>query len=107
MVRIISGEVEAWQFDEIKQTAGAEQGVAELTRVSRQILRPGDTAVLTPDKGNIHALRSISRGSRMLDFFIPPYKRSQRNWFEPLAENWFDMERLSCRKIPQHVYTKA
>jgi hypothetical protein len=103
MVRIISGEAEAWQFDE----RSARKDIAELRRVSRSILGPGDTAVLAPGKGNIHALRSVSRECRMLDFFIPPYVKSERSWFEPLAENWFDKENITCRKIPQHAYTKA
>ena len=119
MVRIISGEAEVWQFDEVrhhgvdkKQAAGAEQAdagqsIAELVRVSHKILRPGDTAVLTPDRGNIHALRSVTKKCRMLDFFIPPYQRSQRNWFEPLAGNWSDMEKISCLKVPQNIYTMA
>lgn len=108
MVRIISGEVEAWQFDESsRKKVGEEPDIAQLTLVSRRILRPGDTAVLTPAKGNIHALRSVSKECRMLDFFIPPYERSERSWFEPLAENWFAMEKVACRKIPQHAYTEA
>jgi len=113
MVRIISGKAEIWQFDEVEhhgideQASDAEPEVAELARVSRKTLRPGDTAVLTPDRGNIHALRSITKECRMLDFFIPPYELSQRNWFEPLAKNWFDMKRISCQKIPHNVYAKA
>ena len=111
MVRIISGEVEAWQFDVLAQDERAkgagEQGVAELVLVSHRVLKVGDMAVLTPDRGNIHALRAISKQCRMLDFFIPPYQRSQRNWYEPLAENWFNKKRVTCRKIPQHAYTKA
>ena len=113
MVRIISGEVEAWQFDVLAQDNGMkaegadEKDVAELVLVSRRVLKAGDMAVLTPDKGNIHALRAISKQCRMLDFFIPPYQRSQRNWYEPLAENWFNKERVTCRKIPQHAYTEA
>jgi hypothetical protein len=63
--------------------------------------------VLTPQKGNIHALRAVSKQCRMLDFFIPPYQRSQRSWYVPLAENWFVEERVACRKIPQHAYTEA
>lgn len=106
MLRILSGEAEVWLFDEVRQNK-TEQGVAELARVSRRILRTGDTAVLTPDKGNVHALRSLSKECSMLDFFIPPYEKSQRSWFEPLQENWFDMEKVSCRKISQHAYTKA
>jgi hypothetical protein len=113
MVRIISGEVEAWQFDELtqdkeKKGKGTDgQDITELTRVSHRILKAGDMAVLTPEKGNIHALRAVSKQCRMLDFFIPPYQRSQRSWYEPLAESWFNEERVACRKIPQHAYTDA
>ncbi|HHJ34510.1 MAG TPA: hypothetical protein ENJ87_01980 [Gammaproteobacteria bacterium] len=104
MVRIISGEVEAWQFDEAGKSADIGQGMVELSRVSRHILRAGDTALLTPDKGNIHALRSISRECRMLDFFIPPYQRSERHWFEPITDDWFDRKTIACRKISQQVF---
>ena len=108
MVRIISGETEVWLFDEVKQgEANNQQDVTQLKRVSHRVLRAGDTAVLTPNKGNIHALRAISKECRMLDFFIPPYERSQRNWFEPLEKNWFDKEKIACKKIPQHAYTNA
>lgn len=111
MVRIISGEAEVWLFDEAREKQAAqnkpEQGIVELVQVSRRVLRSGDTAILTPHRGNIHALKSLSKKCNMLDFFIPPYEKSQRNWFEPLTENWFDKERISCRKIPQHVYTKV
>jgi hypothetical protein len=113
MVRIISGEVEAWQFDELTQDNGNNgkgtdgQDITELTRVSHRILKAGDMAVLTPEKGNIHALRAVSKQCRMLDFFIPPYQRSQRSWYEPLTESWFNEERVACRKIPQHAYTDA
>lgn len=113
LLRIVSGETEVWQFDERKvdvrtsdENNEAPQ-VTELVRVSRRILKAGDTAVLTPEKGNIHALKAVSEQCSMLDFFIPPYERSQRSWYEPLEENWFDKEMLSCRKIPQHAYTRA
>lgn len=113
MIRIISGEVEAWQFDVLRQNSGEKgngtdgRDIAELTRVSHRILKAGDMALLAPDKGNIHALRAVSKQCRMLDFFIPPYQRSQRSWYEPLAENWFNEEKVACRKIPQHAYTDA
>lgn len=120
MVRIISGETEVWLFDEVKggkgktnKTKGSKsddtsrQGVTELVRVAHRVLRPGDMALLTPEKGNIHALRAVSQQCSMLDFFIPPYKRSQRSWYEPLTNNWFDKERIVCQKIPQHAYTMA
>jgi len=106
VVRILSGEAEAWLFDEVKGNK-SESGVAELSRVSRRVLRAGDSAVLTPDKGNIHALKALSKECSMLDFFIPPYDKNQRSWFETLTENWFDMETISCRKVSQNAYTKA
>jgi hypothetical protein len=43
----------------------------------------------------------------MLDFFIPPYKRSQRSWYRPLDEDWFNRDKISCRKIPQDDYMDA
>jgi quercetin dioxygenase-like cupin family protein len=113
IIRIISGEVEAWQFDVLRQDSGEKgkgtdgRNTTELSRVSHRILKAGDMVVLTPEKGNIHALRAVSKQCRMLDFFIPPYQRSQRSWYEPLAENWFNEERVACRKIPQHAYTDA
>ncbi|WP_198263805.1 hypothetical protein [sulfur-oxidizing endosymbiont of Gigantopelta aegis] len=107
MVRIISGAAEVWLFDENKKYLDENNNEVELMRVSRKILTEGDTAVLSPNKGNIHALRSISKECRMLDFFIPPYQRSQRSWFEPLADNWFDQKNIRCRKISQNEYTLA
>lgn len=105
VLRIISGEVEVWQFDQEKESE--QQDIVSLTRASHRTLRVGDIALLTPEKGNIHALRSISQQCSMLDFFIPPYKRNQRNWYEPLDKDWFNKAQLSCRKIPQHAYTEA
>jgi len=105
MVRIISGEVEVWQFDEVMSSESNK--ISQLTRLSHKVLRVGDTAILTPTKGNIHALKAVTKDCRMLDFFIPPYESSQRYWFEPLAEDWFDREQISCRKIPQYAYEKA
>ena len=108
MVRIISGEAEVWQFDEIHHHgAGKNQDEVELVRTARKVLRPGDTANLTPGKGNIHALKSITEECRMLDFFIPPYEISKRSWFEPMVDDWFDMKKLSCRKIPHTIYNEA
>lgn len=111
IVRIISGEMEVWQFDEnktgkeIRSKEAAEQAEVELVRVSYRVLKPGDLALLTPENGNIHALRSISRQCRMLDFFIPPYNRSQRSWYEPLNNNWYDKVNVACRKIPQDAFS--
>ncbi|MCK4707751.1 MAG: hypothetical protein KAU21_03965, partial [Gammaproteobacteria bacterium] len=108
MVRIISGEAEVWQYDQLKEKQTTDgQNVAELVRVSHGVLRAGDMAILTPSKGNIHALRAVSKECRMLDFFIPPYERSQRSWYEPITNNWFNKKQILCRKVPQYAYTKA
>ena len=103
MVRIISGETEVWQFDRVTPL-GKGGGEAELKLVYHGIMRPGDFTRLTPTKGNIHALQSVSDECRMLDFFIPPYERSDRFWFEPVQTNWANQDRILCRAIPQHVY---
>lgn len=100
IVRIMSGEAEVWQFDEITNI----NGNVDLQRTSHRILKAGDTAVLTPESGNIHALRAISKECRMLDFFIPPYQRSHRSWYVPQEHNWFELERVSCKKISQQDY---
>lgn len=108
MVRIISGAAEVLQYDVVALRVGHDGNkIAELKRVSQQILRPGDTALLTPDTGNIHALRAVSEQSSMLDFFIPPYQRSRRSWYEPIDDDWFNRKSISCRIIPQHEYTMA
>jgi len=108
MVRIIRGAAEIWQYDVVASSAGHDGNkIAELKRVSRRILRPGDTAVLTPDTGNIHAIRAVSEQCSMLDFFIPPYQRSRRSWYEPADNDWFNRKSISCRSIPQHEYTMA
>ena len=108
MVRIISGAAEIWQYDVVASSAGPDANkITELKRVSHRILRPGDTAVLTPDTGNIHALRAVSEQCSMLDFFIPPYQRSRRSWYEPIDSDWINRKSISCRSIPQHEYTMA
>jgi len=117
ILRILSGETEVWLFDEThnsvnksengKHTVTEDQSISELTLVSHRLLKAGDMAILTPDKGNIHALRATSNECRMLDFFIPPYNRSERNWYEPLTDNWFNQKSIRCKKIPQHAYNFA
>lgn len=108
MVRIISGETAVWQFDEVKQNEVHSGHItAELNCVSRRILKPGDSAVLMPKKGNIHALRALSKECRMLDFFIPPYERSLRSWYQPFADNWFNQDRIFCLKVAQEEFFMA
>lgn len=104
MVRVISGEVEVWQFDKPNTKNKSPDNICELKRVSHRILQAGDMTVLTPENGNIHALRSNSKTASMLDFFIPPYDKSQRSWYQPQLKNWFDKEIISCKKIPQDEY---
>ncbi len=108
ILRVMQGEVEVWQFDAVNEHTGSDgETVAYLVRRSRRLLKPGDVASLTPERGNIHALRAVSRQCSMLDFFIPPYKRSRRSWYEPETQDWVDEEQISCRRIPQHAFTGA
>ena len=105
MLRILSGEAEVWQFDQVRLNTGSDgRNVAELKRVSHRILSSGDTAVLTPDVGNIHALKAVSKQCSMLDFFIPPYKRSRRSWYQPVNKDWYGRETITCLSIPQHEF---
>ena len=113
MLRIISGETEVWQFDEInsgnnsREKNGGDQDIVELELAMHRVLKPGDVALLTPEQGNIHALRALTAQCSMLDFFIPPYERSQRSWYKPLTNNWFDKEKVACRKFPQAEFPRA
>jgi hypothetical protein len=105
MVRILSGEVEVWQFDRSVTVATAKtDGQAVLERVTHRIMQPGDIAMLSPDSGNIHALRARSRTCRMLDYFIPPYKRSDRTWFLPIDDDWHNNSRISCQCISENDF---
>lgn len=102
LLRVLAGELEVWQFDRLPANGSQPyHGLAELQRVSHRVLRPGDTAVLSPAHGNIHALRARSSECSMLDYFIPPYRRSTRTWYEPLGADWTAAERITCRDIPE------
>ena len=105
MLRVLAGELEVWQFDRLQQTVppGANEQTV-LQRVSHRKLLPGDTALLSPHRGNIHALRAISRECSMLDYFIPPYNRQKRTWYEPETADWHDSDRIGCRTIPENDY---
>jgi len=106
LLRIISGETEVWQFDVIKEKQASNgKNIVHLERKSHKVLRPGDTAVLTSSKGNIHALKAVTKECRMLDFFIPPYQRSLRNWYIPTSDNWVNKESIVCRKISENDFT--
>ena len=101
MVRVLSGEVEVWQFDPTATTGDQVM----LERVTHRVLRSGDIAMLSPDNGNIHALRARSQTCRMLDYFIPPYVRSERNWFLPVDGDWGERQRIRCLRIPEDDFT--
>lgn len=106
LLRIISGETEIWQFDQVKeQHTSSGKNIVHLVRRSHRVFRAGDTAVLTPTQGNIHALKAVSKECQMLDFFIPPYERSQRSWYEPVTDKWFNKKQITCRKISQNDFT--
>jgi hypothetical protein len=105
MLRVLTGEVEVWQFDrQPDDSDNTDAGQATLQRVSRKILGPGETAVLLPESGNIHALRSVSTQCSMLDYFIPPYQRSERCWYQPEDSDWMSREQITCRRIHEHEY---
>ena len=107
MVRVLTGEVEVWQFDRSIMTVEESDGQAALERVTHRIMRPGDIAVLLPDSGNIHALRAHSRQCSMLDYFIPPYERSKRTWYQPDDDNWYHKTRITCRCIAENDFYPA
>jgi len=105
MIRVLSGEVEVWQFDRMESApAGVADGQAVLERVARRVLHAGDVAILSPDSGNIHALGARSRHCSMLDYFIPPYVRSERTWYQPVDNGWHDLARISCEGVPENDF---
>jgi hypothetical protein len=105
MLRILSGEAEVWQYDRVNSSNDGT--TADLKLTARRILNPGDTAYLTPEKGNVHALKSITAECRMLDFFIPPYQQNLRTWFEPMEKNWQALKQFKCRCISQYELVSA
>lgn len=104
MVRVLSGEVEVWQFNPASTTIVPGDNRVVLERVTHRIMQPGDTAVLSPDAGNIHALRARSKTCSMLDYFIPPYVRSERTWFQPVDADWFGKMHITCRCITENEF---
>ena len=105
MVRVLSGEVEVWQFDRVAVApAVVADGQAVLERVVHRVLHPGDMAILSPGSGNIHALRVRSQQCRMLDYFIPPYVRSERTWYQPVDSGWRDRVRITCEGISENDF---
>jgi len=103
MVRILSGEVEVWQFDRSAAVSKTE-GLAVLERVTHRVMRPGDIAILSPDRGNIHALRARTKECSILDYFIPPYGRSERTWYQPVDNAWHEELRITCRPVAENDF---
>jgi PCO_ADO len=104
MVRVLTGEVEVWQFDRAVKAADRSGDHDVLELVTHRVMQPGDIAVLSPDSGNIHALRAHSRECSMLDYFIPPYERSERTWYRPVDDDWHDKARISCESISEYDF---
>jgi len=107
MLRMLSGEAEVWQFDKVSTqsaTDGSQQ--ATLRLLSHKLLKPGDTAILTPAVGNIHAVKARSPRCSMLDFFIPPYKKSERSWYTPLTGG-LNEKQLVCTQTPEHEFSQT
>ena len=101
MVRVLTGEVEVWQFDHAEKAADKSGDFDVLELVTHRVMQPGDIAVLSPDSGNIHALRARSKKCSMLDYFIPPYERSERTWYQPVDDGWHDKTHISCESISE------
>jgi len=104
MVRVLTGEVEVWQFDRAVKALDRSGDHAVLELVTHRVMQPGDIAVLSPDSGNIHALRARSKQCSMLDYFIPPYERSERTWYRPVDDGWHDKARISCESISENNF---
>jgi len=102
MIRVLKGEVEVWQYD--CSEPSTTDGHAILDLMSHRILRPGDIAVLSPERGNIHALHAQSKSCHMLDYFIPPYRREKRTWYQPLNNGWHDKDQVICRSISENEF---
>jgi hypothetical protein len=108
MIRVLTGEVEVWQFDRsITATATKTAGRTVLERVTHRVMHAGDIAILSPDRGNIHALRALSKACSMLDYFIPPYERSDRTWYQPVDDGWYDKTRITCKSITENDFYMA
>ncbi len=106
LLRLLDGKAEVWQYDVDQQaTAQNNDGKVVLKRVAFRVLLPGDTAVLTPNQGNIHTLESVSQDCRMLDFFIPPYERKKRTWYEPVDNNWRQQASIVCTPVSDKIFT--
>jgi len=104
MVRVLTGEVEVWHFDRAARTADNSADHAVLELVTHRVMGPGDIAILSPDNGNIHALRARSQTCRMLDYFIPPYERSERTWYLPVDHDWHDKAHIRCESISENDF---
>jgi len=104
IVRVLTGEAEVWQFDRtVKATdRSVDHDVLEL--VTHHVMQPGDMAVLSPERGNIHALRARSKTCSMLDYFIPPYERSERTWYLPVENDWHDKAQIRCESISENDF---
>jgi len=103
MVRILSGAATVWQYDRVSPPDG--KGLSVLKRTKKAVLKPGDIGVLGPHDGNIHALQATTTNCRMLDFFIPPYRRQNRSWYMPQNEAWHEQKEIVCRVVPESEFT--
>ncbi len=105
MLRMLSGEAEVWQFDRVSTQAATDGSrLATLRLRSHKLLKPGDSAVLTPAKGNIHAIKAKSPQCSMLDFFIPPYSKSERSWYTPVSGG-LNQQQLVCTQTSEHEFS--
>ena len=74
VVLCTTGQIVVDHYDRLPETAANGN---PLLRFERHLeMAPGDTAMLTATKGNIHALEA-KQFTRMIDVFTPPYNRER------------------------------
>jgi len=102
IVRILEGQAEVWQYDVVDRSDPS--GHVILKRHLYRRLKPGDTAALLPNEGNIHTLRASTAECRMLDYFIPPYQRLERKWYTPISHQWSEKDTVRCKETPEQEF---
>lgn len=79
------GKVDVEHYDKLEETSADDLPLLQKERA--MTMKPGDSAILTATKGNIHSLHAVEF-TRMIDVFTPPYNRdrSSRARYYKLAD---------------------
>lgn len=83
------GKIEVTHYDKLAETS--EQDLPLLQKERNLTMKPGTTATLTANRGNIHELHA-KEFTRMIDVFTPPYNRdrSSRSRYYWIGEETYD-----------------